>query len=543
MTDQPYIDPNYLGSDGLPLYVADGYRLFPGELLNAIIWSIANPQRPVLNITQLALGGVVLDWSTYILDAVAAVSTVGSAYYGHTIYFPGGTYPVKETMTITSEVGLDFLLAHEAKVVADATLEGKIFRFIDSPKVSFNGGVIDASAMGNPAPGEAWDSLSFESNVSQTDDITVQNVTFYHGTGSPAGNGGGDSSIFAAWTTRCRIINCLFIGSHDVAIYLSGNGVTADTSYDFIVTGNFFFGCYSGCEAKRTAGNVIFANNVLRNCGEGGGFATSPGTNPGTDAQLPGKRVLVANNQFIDTLNDAISVRGFGDHIVEGNRIEGFTDTTTFVQRGIVVAGSTANKIRNNTIIGSGTGHTNQRGIFLCDYVLNTVTYHSTDNDIAGNTIKNFEKGIIEDTSDQTGNVYDGNTLFDCTTDYTLASATSYVNGVRFPWTPDPRSLVTSGTVNISGTYVRQGAMVTFTIELQGDMGGTSTSTANTTHFAGLPFPPADYGTCVAVDVNNTASLGVGMVFPEATPGAGSPYVPTWATKGYVVVTGSYPVD
>lgn len=97
-------------------------------------------------------------------------------------------------------------------------------------------------------------------------------------------------------------------------------------------------------------------------------------------------------------------------------------------------------------------------------------------------------------------------------------------------WNPVANSLTFSGTLVLEGRYVKIGNLVfiSFTVKAT-----TSTSsTANSTNFTGLPFAVAAASSITAVGNWNVSSFGVGLI-----DGSNAIYTPTWASGANQTVT------
>jgi hypothetical protein len=79
-------------------------------------------------------------------------------------------------------------------------------------------------------------------------------------------------------------------------------------------------------------------------------------------------------------------------------------------------------------------------------------------------------------------------------------------------WTPTPISLTTSGTVTYTGTYTKIGRFV-FGLLTVSSSGGTTTATADTTRFSGLPFTSDSIGGMgLSVITGTTTGTAAGQV-------------------------------
>lgn len=95
-------------------------------------------------------------------------------------------------------------------------------------------------------------------------------------------------------------------------------------------------------------------------------------------------------------------------------------------------------------------------------------------------------------------------------------------------WTPVPTGLTVVGTPAYTGTYTKIGRLVFG--QLMVTSSTSTASTANTTSFAGLPFPSSEPSTCQAVD-NNINSFGNGEISSSTV------FTPTWSARPFVYVT------
>jgi hypothetical protein len=102
------------------------------------------------------------------------------------------------------------------------------------------------------------------------------------------------------------------------------------------------------------------------------------------------------------------------------------------------------------------------------------------------------------------------------------------VGDVSGSWTPTPTSLLVSGTPTYTGFYRRVGRTVFCTLQVDSTV--STTSTAGTTYFSGLPFNAAANGTCDAVNSGSFVSLGVGKI----QTGTDRVYPPSWSSLANV---------
>lgn len=91
---------------------------------------------------------------------------------------------------------------------------------------------------------------------------------------------------------------------------------------------------------------------------------------------------------------------------------------------------------------------------------------------------------------------------------------------------------VNSGTPTYSGYYTKIGRLVQFVIRIGG--GATVSATANTTYVSNLPFTATQDSTLTATTSGGVDNLGVGLIQ------GGNAYMPTWASKINVTISGVY---
>ncbi|MFA7269937.1 MAG: hypothetical protein WC073_11380 [Sterolibacterium sp.] len=101
-------------------------------------------------------------------------------------------------------------------------------------------------------------------------------------------------------------------------------------------------------------------------------------------------------------------------------------------------------------------------------------------------------------------------------------------------WTGSPVNLTVVGTPTYSGTYTKIGRAVHINLRVTSD---TSTaSTVDSTYFDGLPFTASVDSTITAMNVPNSASLGVCRI----NSANNRMYTPTWGASAAVVISATY---
>ena len=100
-------------------------------------------------------------------------------------------------------------------------------------------------------------------------------------------------------------------------------------------------------------------------------------------------------------------------------------------------------------------------------------------------------------------------------------------------WTPVANNLTVVGSISYVATYTKIGRVVY--INLKVNASTSSTSTANSTYFDGLPFEPAINSTVTAVNEGNIASLGVGLFANAARL-----FAPSWTAVQNATLSGFY---
>jgi hypothetical protein len=104
-------------------------------------------------------------------------------------------------------------------------------------------------------------------------------------------------------------------------------------------------------------------------------------------------------------------------------------------------------------------------------------------------------------------------------------------------WTPSFSGLTVTGSPTYSGTYTKIGRAVYVNWVILTGGTATTSSTANSTSFSGLPFTIASSGV-MSVSSNNISNIGVGMLYSGTTA-----YTPTWiATTDIIYGSGFYTV-
>jgi hypothetical protein len=100
-------------------------------------------------------------------------------------------------------------------------------------------------------------------------------------------------------------------------------------------------------------------------------------------------------------------------------------------------------------------------------------------------------------------------------------------------WTPVATGLTEVGAVTYTATYTKIGRVVY--INLKVSAATSTTSTANTTYFSGLPFAPAQNSTVTAVNEGNITSLGVGLIASGSNL-----FAPSWTAVQNATLSGFY---
>jgi hypothetical protein len=108
-------------------------------------------------------------------------------------------------------------------------------------------------------------------------------------------------------------------------------------------------------------------------------------------------------------------------------------------------------------------------------------------------------------------------------------------------FTPVPSGLTVVGTPTYTGYYTRIGRMLYFSMKISSTT--TTTSTADATTFSASGFPVivnngGAYGTCTAVNMGNTGSLGVGQIVYSG--GTTTIFTPSWTAVANVLVNGFF---
>jgi len=102
-------------------------------------------------------------------------------------------------------------------------------------------------------------------------------------------------------------------------------------------------------------------------------------------------------------------------------------------------------------------------------------------------------------------------------------------------WTPVAVGLtVSSGSATLSGSYVQIGSLVFWRLTVTPPSGQTTSATAGTTYFTGLPLSPAATSLCSAAD-DGAVSHGNGIVGSSGATHPGAVYPPAWTTVGSAV--------
>jgi hypothetical protein len=100
-------------------------------------------------------------------------------------------------------------------------------------------------------------------------------------------------------------------------------------------------------------------------------------------------------------------------------------------------------------------------------------------------------------------------------------------------WTPVATGLTNVGAVTYNATYTKIGRVVYINLKVTAVT--STTSTANTTFFSGLPFVPALNSTITAVNEGNITSLGVGLMATGSTV-----FTPNWTAVQNATLSGFY---
>jgi len=216
----------------------------------------------------------------------------------------------------------------------------------------------------------------------------------------------------------------------------------------------------------------------------------------------------------------ASSVGGFGLTIHGGYFESNDYDINLNNTSGISVTGCRFIVGVNNNIAITQAGSANVRG-FL----------------IAGNGFTN-KASCIRPTANTQEWVAHGNEFVSCTaTIDPVGTGGNYhvFENFEFQFVPVFTNLVTTGSPIFSGKYIRMGKTIRFVVLID-DNGGTTSSTAGSTYFTGLPTGVASAGTLAAVDggINDLGNGQVSTIYA---------FTPSWSANGNTItISGSYTV-
>ena len=335
---------------------------YKSDAAGAAVVSLHDKLGEVVSVKDFgAVGDGVTDDTAAIQAAITAVNAAG-----------GGTVFVPHTAD-------SYILASRLYVSANVKLQGENKSFLKCTNASSGGdiGISGSNVELNDLKIQIAGSQCVFLSASSVSNITVDNCWLY----DTAHTG----IMFQANVTdvsNIRLKNNIISGGTYGILFnssLTGSGaqITGNTMYD------------NKCiELNVTSGSwtdTIISGNTL----------DSSGSNGSSDAFAigiaKGKRVVVSNNNIVDSYLEAIHIEDDSQYVViEGNTI----NTTAVTKEGILIlqvsGGTSANHIvEGNTIKCTGTASGNT-GI-LC---VNDANGSAKNVSITGNTIVNFETGI-----------------------------------------------------------------------------------------------------------------------------------------------------
>jgi parallel beta-helix repeat protein len=390
------------------------------------------------NFTQAGSGAVARTWQSKMREVISladfnadntgasqantAISNWLTACmtYGMPGFVPPGTYLIGATLSTTCTADIAVYLAQAAIFKGATGFATPVFNFEGNgsrTKLIWSGGKIDNSLRtftGSTQSGTALD-------IDFLDDVLVENCWFYAGANYDAGFG--DSGITLEECNNFTIRRNKFQGQPDLGLYITGSASPSTAgSREGRVVENYFLANDVGVSVKRGGRTVVIANNnFYQNDVDFAEFETTAPDGPGRDiifigntCRLTGERCvelrlssgsIVANNRFIDW----------------GYELDG--TTLSSVRDAIRLLGAQNAVITGNSFEMYALANSSHRGLRLSQHTFNSITTDPKNNLITGNTFKNLDVGVSENTG-ATGN--HGSNLFESvTTPYGIASSST----------------------------------------------------------------------------------------------------------------------
>lgn len=209
----------------------------------------------------------------------------------------------------------------------------------------------------------------------------------------------GDSGLFLAEGTDYTVVGCTFQGSTDTGIYISGDNAET-VGRRCHVHDNTFIECLTGVISKRGFQDHTISDNFVNGVGSGivvGGIG---------DIGTTGRKATITGN-LIRRCGRGIESRVADGTVIVGNRIEDFGQDASgapVADHAIRIAGSKRCVVASNVCILTGAYVPNAAtsGVILERRTELAVDYDSTQNLVCGNVVHAAARGIVETTgSDQ----------------------------------------------------------------------------------------------------------------------------------------------
>src|SRR5688500_4959639 len=252
-------------------------------------------------------------------------------------------------------------------------------------------------------------------------ELIVEGVIFRGGTSLAAASVSTDSGLAFVDSSNVSITKNTFLGQGDLGVYGSGGGLSSseDDGGDIRITNNHFKWCGTAVGIKRQLPRAIITHNSMDENFAGVAFLEAS-LGPAID---PGRQSIVAFNTIRKTTcapmcvhggPAAANVRFIGNDIVDwGYLPDGTTPYNGSAAYGGTIAAYAIQGARQCRISGGSVwldewangddGSANHKGVYVTDFVLNSVT-HNVDSLLIDNVdFTNVRSGIVEQSGTSNG--------------------------------------------------------------------------------------------------------------------------------------------
>lgn len=368
--------------------------------------------------------GTAVSGATVQHDDTAALTSAFTAAMGtKRLAFNGGIYRISSEILITATGSLDIICPRNAILKSASFLSDQIFGMNDNGSrnrysLSWVGGEF------NNLDGLFGTAVASNSCIGTTriGELIVEGVIFRGGASLAEASVSTDSGIAFVDSSNVSITNNTFLGQGDLGVYGSGGGLSTaeDDGGDIRITNNHFKWCGTAVAIKRQARRLIIAHNTMDE-----NFAGVALLEAGSGASTidPARQAIISANTIRKTVCAPICIHGSPDaskaYMIDNKIIDfGYLpDGVTAYNgsaayggtiAGIAIQGASQCRISGGEIsleewANGDDGTANHKGVYVTDFVLNSVT-HSVDALLIDNVdFANVNKGIFEDSGTANG--------------------------------------------------------------------------------------------------------------------------------------------